>query len=76
MVKLEFQTLRRVYLVQGDFFAGADQNIKNKENKKPLQVAKPEVVTALIKLLSNKRGGWNNKRGGSNKQRDGSNNQG
>jgi len=47
--------------------AGANQNIENKEKKKPLQVAKPEVVTALIKLLSNKRGGWNNKRGGFDK---------
>jgi len=43
--------------------AGANQNVENKENKKPFQVAKPEVVEALRKLLSNKRGGWNNKRG-------------
>jgi len=40
----------------------ANQNIENKEKKKPFQVAKPEVVEALRKLLSNKRGGWNNKR--------------
>jgi len=43
--------------------AGANQNVENKEKKKPFQVAKPEVVEALRKLLSNKRGGWNNKRG-------------
>ena len=65
--KVEFQTLIRVYLIQSDvkqdFFAGANQNVENKENKKPFQVAKPEVVEALRKLLSNKRGGWNNKRG-------------
>ena len=47
----------------GIFFTGANQNIENKEKKKPFQVAKPEVVEALRKLLSNKRGGWNNKRG-------------
>ena len=65
--KVEFQTLIRVYLIQSDvkqdFFAGANQNVENKEKKKPFQVAKPEVVEALRKLLSNKRGGWNNKRG-------------
>jgi len=43
--------------------AGANQNIENKEKKKPFQVAKPEVIEALRKLLSNRRGGWNNKRG-------------
>ena len=49
-------------------FAGANQNIENKEKKKPFQVAKPGVVEALRKLLSNKRGGWKIKRGGWNKR--------
>jgi len=43
--------------------AGANQNVENKEKKKPFQVAKPKDVEALRKLLSNRRGGWNNKRG-------------
>jgi hypothetical protein len=59
-----------IYLIQGDIiykigicFAGANQNVENKEKKKPFQVAKPKDVEALRKLLSNRRGGWNNKRG-------------
>ena len=62
-------TLIRVYLFNprwykiGICFAGANQNVENKEKKKPFQVAKPKDVEALRKLLSNRRGGWNNKRG-------------